>query len=107
MKETSALTVLGDISFDEKTIAIHPNDGFDLGLMTTDYVVKIYYGADPAVFNDDEAPFVHGNIYLKNECTMGQVELSLKAAEKLGKPKSVRLVYAPDERYGKLLVQPV
>ncbi len=107
MKETSTLTVLGDISFDEKTLVIHPNDGFDLGLMTTEHVVKIYYGPDASVMEDDGATFIHGNLYLKNECKMGQVELSLKAAERLGKPKHVRLVYQPDDRYGKLLIQPL
>lgn len=107
MKETDPLTVMGDFSFDEKTIAIHPNDGFDLGLMMTENVAKIYYGASIDSLDDEQTAYVYGNVYLKNEVAMGQVEMSLKAVERLGKPKRVRLLYQPAERHGQLLVQPL
>ena len=44
MKNTSELSVLGDFSMPEDTLVIHPNDGFDLGLMMTSHPVYIYRG---------------------------------------------------------------
>jgi hypothetical protein len=103
MKRTEALSVLGDFSFDEKAINIHPNDGFELGLMTTDHVVRIYTGCSFAEFTSDSAPAVHGKIYLKNECRQGTVEISLKTVEKMKKPRKVLLILDQDRLY----IQPV
>ncbi len=106
MKQTGALAVLGDYSFDEKTINIHPNDGYDIGLMTSSYVVKIYAGCTPEEFGAGSVAHTFGTIYLKNECRIGTVEMSLKTAEKLGKSRKARLVLADGEdEYARLLIQ--
>ena len=68
---------------------IHPNDGFDLGVMTTDIVVKIYAGSGIDELEDPDTRFVYGKLYLENETTMGTCELSLKTVQKLGTPKKV------------------
>ena len=104
MKETSFLQVLGDYSFDEKTIRIHPNDGFDLGIMTTDIVVKIYPGNSFEELEDPNTRFTYGKLYLENNTRMGTCELALKTAQKLGSPKKVRLHLIEDEDYPKLLI---
>ena len=104
MKETEFLQVLGDYSFDEKTIRIHPNDGFDLGIMTTDIVVKIYAGNSFEEMEDPNTRFVYGKLYLENATKMGTCELALKAVEKLNSPKRVRLHLIEDENYPKLLI---
>lgn len=108
MKKTGPLSALGDYSFDEKTINIHPNDGYDLGMMTASYVVKIFAGATEDEFESGVGKSVYGTIHLKNECRVGSVELSLRVLERLGKPKQVVLGYATgDDKYGKLLISPV
>ncbi|MFP4329513.1 MAG: hypothetical protein ACOC45_06140 [Alkalispirochaetaceae bacterium] len=104
MKETSFLQVLGDYSFDEKTVRIHPNDGFDLGVMTTDIVVKIYAGATLDELDREETPFVYGTLYLENNTRMGTCELALKTVQKMGQPKRVRLHLLEAEEYPKLLL---
>jgi len=106
VSSTSPLTVLGDYSMDEKTINIHPNDGFDLGLMTTEYVVRIHVGeeADPDALSDDA--FVHGRIFLKNEVRNGHVELGLRNAERLGDARRAIIRYEKGDRYGTVLVNP-
>ena len=106
MKETSFLQVLGDYSFDEKTIRIHPNDGFDLGVMTTEIVVKIYAGNSFDELENPNTRFVYGNLYLENNTRMGTCELSLKTVQKLGSPKKVRLHLLDGEDYQKLLTSP-
>lgn len=104
MKETSFLQVLGDYSFDEKTVRIHPNDGFDLGVMTTSIVVKIYAGNSFEELEDSSTRFVYGTLYLENNTKMGTCELALKTVQKLGSPKRIRLHLLEDEDYPKLLV---
>ncbi|TVR90613.1 MAG: hypothetical protein EA428_08010 [Spirochaetaceae bacterium] len=91
MKHTAALAVLGDFSFDEKTINIHPNDGFDLGFMVTNEVVRIYFGCTLQEFQEDSAQAIYGKIHLKNECRNGSIELSLRTVEKIGKPKKIAI----------------
>jgi len=106
MKETAFLQVLGDYSFDEKTIRIHPNDGFDLGVMTTDIVVKIYAGNSFEELEDPATRFIYGTLYLENNTKMGTCELALKTVQKLGSPKKVRLHLFDGEDYPKLLISP-
>ena len=106
MKESDALQVLGDFSFDEKTLNIHPNDGFDLGLMMTAHVVELFTGIQPHELADAEPSGMYGKINLKNECRVGSIELSLKAVERMGGPKEVKLFYEDGERYGRLLIHP-
>lgn len=105
-KETAFLQVLGDYSFDEKTVRIHPNDGFDLGVMTTDIVVQIYAGESLDELDSPDTKFVYGTLYLENNTTMGTCELALKTVQKLGSPKKVRLHLVENEEYPKLLIAP-
>ena len=107
MSSTSALTVLGDFSMDESTVNIHPNDGFDLGLMTTDHAVDIHVGPEHDPASIDESGFRRGTLFLKNEVRQGHIELSLKSSERLGSSKQAVVHYFPDDQCGKLLIIPV
>lgn len=106
MSNTAPLVVLSDFSMDEKTVNIHPNDGFDLGLMTTEYVVQIHVGPehDPSTLTDSD--YVYGKVYLKNEVRNGYLELSRKNTEKLTGAKKAVLHHFQGDRYGKLLIIP-
>lgn len=106
IRETGFLKVLADISFPEKKVVINPNDGFDIGLMMTDATVQLYYGYDPSTLpaDDDAVKPVFGNIYQKNECTLGTIELSAKVLETIGNPKKVRLHLVAADPYPKVLV---
>lgn len=102
LKTTEPLAVIGDYTFSEGRLGIHPNDGFDLGLMTTEYTVDIFTGeAGAEDFPADQSPTA-GTIYLKNECRAGTVEMSLKTADRLSNPKKVRLAHED----GKILILP-
>jgi hypothetical protein len=105
IRETGFLNVRADLSFPEKKIVINPNDGFDLGLMMTDTTVSIRYGQSPATISDDqEASSVYGNVYQRNECTLGTIEMSSRVVESLGSPKKVRLHLIEGDSYPTLLV---
>ncbi|AFG38450.1 hypothetical protein [Spirochaeta africana] len=102
--ETDFLHVLADFSFPEKRIVINPNDGLDIGLMMTETVVEIVYGENPATYQEGQGYSVYGIVDQRNECRIGTVELSLKAVERIGRPKRVRLHLLPGGSYNRLLV---
>ena len=106
MSSTSPLTVLGDFSMDEKTINIHPNDGFDLGLMMTEYVVRIHVGTETDPGNLQDTEFVYGKIHLKNDVRGGHVELGLRSASRLDGAKKAIVRFEKGDRYGTILVTP-
>ena len=106
MKQTAELAVRAKSSSDEKTISIHPNDGYDIGLMTASHAVRIYAACTAQQFAADSVKHVFGTLYLRNECRIGTVEMSLRTAEKLGNTRKVRLVLTQgNDKYGKLLIK--
>jgi hypothetical protein len=107
VKSTAALSVLSDFSIDERTIHIHPNDGFDLGLMTTEYTIRMHVGAETDPSSLEEKDFVYGKILLKNEVRGGHVELGHRSTERLDGANRAIVHYEPGERYGTILVTPV
>jgi len=66
-----------------KKIIIHPNDGYDLGMMTDRYTVTM----------KDKSGDLAGEVLLKNECNTGTVILNLGFWEEIGKPKKIKLEY--------------
>ena len=106
MKSTVALAIMGDYLMDERTIHIHPNDGFDLGLMATEYTVRIYIGTDAMLREVSDNEYVYGKLHLKNNVRHGYVELGLRAANKLGQSRMAKLFYEPGDRFGKIRVAP-
>ncbi|WP_018527120.1 hypothetical protein [Alkalispirochaeta alkalica] len=107
VKETGYLKVLADFSFPENQIVINPNDGFDLGLLTSDTTAVFYYGESPATIDGSETRPIHGTIRQKNECAMGNVEISRKAVEKMGTPPRIRLHLVQQSPYPHLLISTV
>ena len=102
---TAPLTVLGDYSMDEKSINVHPNDAFDLGLLTSTHVVRIHVGdaIDPSSLPDDA--FTYGTLHIRNEVRDGHIEIGLRAAKRLGARRAI-VHYTPGERYGTILISP-
>ena len=91
------------------TLNIHPNDGYDLGLMTTSAVVRIFVDCTFEEFKSGQGSHVFGNLNLRNETKAGACEMSLRTAQKMGRPKKVRLHFddSDGEKYGKLYIQPL
>ena len=80
MKSTSTLRALCATSLKPNQLSIHPNDGFDLGMMTTGYDVELD-GAGPA------------QIKLQNECPPDCLQLPPSLFEKFGKPRQAVVKY--------------
>lgn len=80
MKSTPALRALCQPTLKGNEVSIHPNEGFDLGMMTTAYDVELE-GNGPTL------------VKLLNECPKECVELPPRLYEKFGKPKHAVLRY--------------
>jgi len=80
MKSTSTLRALRQPTLKPGQLSIHPNDGFDLGMMTTGYDVEL----------EDGGP---AHVRLLNDCPKGCVELCPALFERLGKPAHAVVKY--------------
>ena len=106
-KETGALKTLADSSFDEKTIVINPNDGFDLSFIMLEVTAMVYYGSSPDIMEDQTTKPIYARVYQENKCRLGTVELSRKTMSELGNPKYVRLHSMDASPYPKVLIEPL
>jgi hypothetical protein len=93
MKSSQALTIKTVLSQKEEEIIIHPNDGFDLGLMNTKAVVKIFCNTTIEIFNIGEKDFTPGTIILANDCPQQVAQLNHKLWKKIGSPNALRLFH--------------
>lgn len=94
MKRSAPLRVISDRHQDVADIHINPNDGFDLGLMTTQYPIMLELGATEESLGTGSIPALSGIIYLKNEVAHNTVILNSKTVADLGlKRAQVRLLY--------------
>ena len=80
MKKTAPLKIFCSTRLPEFRLNIHPNEGADLGLMTTRHSVEIGEG-------------IKAELHLLNECPRESLELNTRFWERLGKPTKAVLVY--------------
>jgi len=80
MKSTAPLKILCTAYLPDYRLNIHPNEGADLGLMMTRYVVTVEDG-------------LQAELLLVNECRKESVEMGQKFWERLGKPDKAILSF--------------
>ena len=91
MSSTDFLEVRGTQKVRDNEVVIHPNDGYELGLMQTNYPAQIYLNATQERFESGTGDYINGHILLKNECRTGTIELSQSQCARLGQPSRARL----------------
>jgi len=96
MKSSEPLIVKTRLS-QKDDIIIHPNEGYDLGIMNTKNPVKIFGNTTIETFNNAADNFFEGHIVLENNCSQGTVELNSKYWKKIGSPDKIRLFYEADK----------
>jgi hypothetical protein len=99
MKSTEYLTVMGDLKLRRNDFVIHPNDGYDLGILSRDNEVRIFTGASLEEFAACKGEGVSGTIRLHNSCAASTVRMSLAWWNELGKPRIVRLAFERDRLF--------
>lgn len=73
-------------------IMIHPNSGFDLGLMNTSHKVKFLINPHPEKLNDN-SDSIETILFLSNNCKQDEIILSNKLWKKIGSPSRLKLFY--------------
>ena len=96
MKSTDTLLVQTELSLNEN-IVLHPNEGFDLGLMSSANPVKIFYNVTIDVFNKGEDNFIKGSLLLENKCKHGTIKIGNKHWKKMVSPLKIKLVILKSE----------
>jgi hypothetical protein len=96
MKSTEYLTVMGDFKLRRNDLVIHPNDGYDLGLLSRDTEVRIFTGTSMEDFAAGRGEGVKGTVRLHNSCAAATVHISPAWWNDLGKPRIVRLAFDGD-----------
>ncbi|MBN2508701.1 MAG: hypothetical protein JXB03_00435 [Spirochaetales bacterium] len=97
MKVTPALEVLQGDEPAGNTLRIHPNDGFELGLMEYVYEMKIFNNCCAQDFNNETGDFFMGRIEQANECPLGTLMVNYRMFKKLNMPVKVKLVASNDK----------
>ncbi len=97
MKTADHLTAMGDLTLGRDEIVLHPNDGYDLGLLAMSNRMRIYAGTDDEDFLAGNGNCMEGTVHLKNECSLATVRMNLSRWKELGKPRHVRLTCHEDK----------
>jgi len=83
MVHTAVLEVIIEHRFPEMQIAIHPNDGLDLDLITREHGFFIFAGSSLDKFKEGKGLIGEGELHLLNECPHGVLQVSEKISLRL------------------------
>jgi hypothetical protein len=83
MVHTKVLDIIIEHRFPEMQIAIHPNDGLDLDLITREHSFFIFAGSSLDKFNEGKGLIGEGELHLLNDCPNGVLKVSEKISLKL------------------------
>ncbi|MBN2544427.1 MAG: hypothetical protein JXB50_01435 [Spirochaetes bacterium] len=90
MKSTYPLNVKTNLYIKDE-IMIHPNEGFEVGLMNTSHNVKLFVNSAIEVFNNAETDYIIANLVLSNNCNHGEIIMNHKFWKKIGSPAKLKL----------------
>ncbi|MBI4977989.1 MAG: hypothetical protein HZC28_10915 [Spirochaetes bacterium] len=94
MKKTEKLKVSFGKDVRANHLVIHPNDGFDLGMMTKEHPVSLCTEIPLEHFlSGAEGHAVPARVELRNECPSRTLQINAKTWEKIGKPDSAVVLY--------------
>jgi hypothetical protein len=92
MKASKKLTVTPSFAL-QNQIAMHPNDGYDIGLFNQMYSFKIYIGSSLQQLAMGKATHeLQGEILLLNECKEGTLQIAHKYWLQTGKLRIAKLL---------------
>jgi|GEM_PF-2555457 len=96
MTSTEDLIIITDL-YQKEEISLHPNIGFDLGLMNSKYRMKIFPNTVVEAFNKGTEGFIEGTVVLDNKCKDKIIKISHLFWKKIGKPKKARIFIENDK----------
>ena len=93
MKRSELLKVIPDTGFAPGKLVMHPNEGYDLGLMRQSHDIEVCINQPLEAFSKGSCPHISGSLFLENECRHGVVEMSKKQWTEMGRPDQVLVVH--------------
>jgi len=91
MKTTSELEVVTDFKLKNKVV-IHPNDGVDIDLMNSCYIVTF-----STILTPEKETF-QGELCQSNDCKYQTIMISPGLWQKIGKLKKIKLAISDDKK---------
>ncbi len=89
-KETGRLKVIGDVSIPMNRIIVNPNDGYDLGLLTSAHAIKIFGNAASPDGTTRDGYLLDGQLLQENSCGLGTAIIGMKLVKLIGAPSVIR-----------------
>lgn len=87
MKKTEPMDVVCSQHIPAGEIYFHPNEGFDLGLLTKGHDVEWCVDLEPDAFlRGQKGTVLPCRIELKNECKLNTIELNIHEWKRVGMP---------------------
>lgn len=92
MVHTAVLDIHIDHRFPEMQIAIHPNDGLDLDLITREHNFFIFAGTALDKFKEGKGLIGEGELHLLNDCPHGILKVSEKISLQLAGSEKAMII---------------
>ena len=90
VKKTASLKVAASLHIASGLVSLHPNDGFDLGLMTKSHEVEWCTGILPQDFLDGKRGQVLSvKMQLLNDCPHQTLRMNMHQWKNMGSPEQV------------------
>lgn len=91
MKSTDHLAVKGDTGLVRNVLILHPNDGYDLGLIAINSTMKLCIGATEEDFLSGKVSHSLASVRLENKCALSTLQMNAAWWNEIGKPRLIRL----------------
>jgi hypothetical protein len=100
MKKTEKLRVAASSALACDRLVIHPNDGFDLGMMTKEHEVSVCTEIGIDQFLGGSSGTVSpAHVELRNECPQRTIQVAPKTWERYGMPESAVVLFDGSRLY--------
>jgi len=100
MKKTGSLKVSVSTAVDREHLVMHPNDGFDLGLMRVEHPVRLCLNLKVEDYlrgSDGEVDLV--SLALRNECPKETILVGTALHRRLGEPSKAVVLFDGQRLY--------
>ncbi len=105
IKKTERLKVSPSTQLGIDRLVIHPNDGFDLGMMTREYQVSLCTELPLDKFlGGSDGKVEAARVELRNECPSQTIQVNPQVWERIGMPSAAIILYDGSRLYLHTLV---
>ena len=94
MKKTAVLEIIYSQHLPTETLIMHPNEGFDIGLMTKSHALQWCTNLAVQDFLQGQAGDARPiQVSLLNECPPKQIQMNIQHGKQIGMPKKAVMLF--------------